>query len=35
MDSFRRQTTQKLYDLDQRIVEPSPIVVPEGVISTP
>ena len=35
MDSFRRQTTQKLYDLDQRIVEPSPIVVPEGVIPTP
>ena len=35
MDSFRRQTTQKLYDLDQRIVEPSPIVVPEGVIPKP
>ena len=35
MDSFRRQTTQKLYDLDQRIVEPSPIIVPEGVISEP
>jgi hypothetical protein len=35
MDSFRRQTTQKLYDLDQRIVEPSPIVVPEGVVPTP
>ena len=35
MDSFRRNTTQKIYDLEQRAVEPSPIVVPDGVVSEP
>jgi DNA repair exonuclease SbcCD ATPase subunit len=35
MDSFRRKTTQKIYDLEQRAAVPSPIVLPETPISEP
>ena len=37
MDSFRRRTTQKIYDLEQRAVAPAPtpIVIPETPISEP
>tara|TARA_B110000908_G_scaffold98684_1_gene116513 strand:- start:63 stop:701 length:639 start_codon:yes stop_codon:yes gene_type:complete len=35
MDSFRRKTTQKIYNLEQRAAAPLPIVVPEAPISEP